>query len=184
MHTGAPHAQRLIPFALTACAHGSPCHRGMKGPGSRKPAREQLESFIESFVDQVWSGESEADSETTIMPQRLTVRHCGVAYSLVVADAVHTRHTGNPDLGTLFPTCLQTGELVEGVVLKVKPLGAFVDIGGWRTALLPVSLISTAYVEDIGSVLREGDRIRTLVVKCDTEDERYVVSTWELEPTP
>lgn len=57
------------------------------------------------------------------------------------------------------PPQLQVGDVVSGVVLSVKPYGAFVDVGG-ATGLLHVSEISTEYVVDVSDILSEGDQLK------------------------
>lgn len=78
---------------------------------------------------------------------------------------------------------LSAGELIEGTVSGIKPYGAFVDIGG-ISGLLHVSQISHDHVGDIGAVVKDGTRIKCMVISQDKEKGRISLSTKTLEPEP
>ena len=61
---------------------------------------------------------------------------------------------------------LEPGQTVSGVVRKIMPYGAFVDIGG-TDGLLHVSDMSHGRVEDPATVVREGQQLKLLVLKLD-----------------
>lgn len=78
---------------------------------------------------------------------------------------------------------IAVGTLVEGVVRVVKPWGAFVDIGRCQ-ALLHISQISAARLEDVGAVFAEGDTIKAIVTEDDAITGRVGVNTKLLEGKP
>ncbi len=78
---------------------------------------------------------------------------------------------------------IAVGSLVNGKITALHNYGAFVDIGGFQ-ALLPVSEISHARVNDIEKVLSVGQEITAKVIKADWKSERVSVSLKELEADP
>ena len=75
------------------------------------------------------------------------------------------------------------GDVVEGVVMSVKPYGAFIDLGG-MSGLLHISQISHDRVMDVEKVLNVGDSIKVMVLSQDTQRGRVGLCTKKLEPTP
>ena len=75
------------------------------------------------------------------------------------------------------------GDVVEGVVMSVKPYGAFIDLGG-MSGLLHISQISHDRVMDVEKVLNPGDSIKVMVLSQDQKRGRVGLCTKKLEPTP
>ncbi|KAL6757410.1 hypothetical protein V8C86DRAFT_2625499 [Haematococcus lacustris] len=69
------------------------------------------------------------------------------------------------------------------VVHSVKPYGAFVDLSGF-VGLLHVSQISQSRVKDVHSILKEGDKLKVMVLSYDRDRGRITLSTKKLEATP
>lgn len=78
---------------------------------------------------------------------------------------------------------LKEGQTITGTVASIQDYGAFVDIGGFQ-ALLPISEIGRTRVEDINSVLTEGQEIKAEILKIDWNTERISLSTRALLPDP
>lgn len=78
---------------------------------------------------------------------------------------------------------LKVGMTVKGTIKTLQNYGAFVDIDGFQ-ALLPVSEISHARVDDIHSVLKEGQEIEAKIIKTDWKNQRMSLSLKELEEDP
>ncbi|GAB4519395.1 MAG: hypothetical protein Tsb0013_23260 [Phycisphaerales bacterium] len=78
---------------------------------------------------------------------------------------------------------LQEGQEVEGVVRKIMPFGAFVDIGG-IDGLLHVSDISHERVNKVEDVLKEGQQLKVKILKLDWENKRHALGLKQLEPDP
>nr|MCR5046965.1 S1 RNA-binding domain-containing protein [Treponema sp.] len=78
---------------------------------------------------------------------------------------------------------IAVGSMVTGKITALHSYGAFVDLGGFQ-ALLPVSEISRARVDDIEKVLSVGQEITAKVIKADWKSERVSVSLKALEADP
>ena len=61
------------------------------------------------------------------------------------------------------------GEIYNGVVTRIMPFGAFVDIGGGKEGLLHISKISSKRVEKVEDVLSIGDEVRVKVAEVDNQ---------------
>ena len=68
------------------------------------------------------------------------------------------------------------GEVYEGKVVTVLPYGAFVEFLPGKTGLLHISEVSGERIEDISSVLSEGDELRVQLVGIDKKAGRFRLS--------
>ncbi len=66
---------------------------------------------------------------------------------------------------------LKEGEVKEGVVTRIKPFGAFVEVLAGVEALLPQSAVSE-YQNKSGKTLAVGDKINTKIEKFNPKDKR------------
>lgn len=66
---------------------------------------------------------------------------------------------------------LKEGDIKEGIVTRVKPFGAFVEVLSGVEALLPQSAVS-AYQNKSGKMLSAGDKIDTKIEKFNPKDKR------------
>ncbi len=80
-------------------------------------------------------------------------------------------------------SALEVGQLVEGVVVSVKPYGFFVDLGG-ISGLLHQSSISGGQLRDLREVFDQGDRVRALITDLDPGRGRIALNTALLEGQP
>ncbi len=71
---------------------------------------------------------------------------------------------------------LQEGMELPGMVTNVTRFGAFVDIGVHRDGLVHVSELADRYVEDPGTVVRVGQKVRVRVIGVDRERGRISLS--------
>jgi len=78
---------------------------------------------------------------------------------------------------------LEVGQLVEGVVVSVKPYGFFVDLGG-ISGLLHQSSISGGQLRELREVFDHGDRVRALITDLDPGRGRIALNTALLEGQP
>jgi small subunit ribosomal protein S1 len=78
---------------------------------------------------------------------------------------------------------LEVGQLVEGLVVSVKPYGFFVDLGG-ISGLLHQSCISGGHLRDLREVFDQGDRVRALITDLDPGRGRIALNTALLEGQP
>ncbi len=78
---------------------------------------------------------------------------------------------------------IQEGDILKGSVQRLANFGAFVDIGG-VDGLVHISQVSHEHVEDITSVLSEGQEVTVKVLSVDPENERISLSIKETLPGP
>lgn len=78
---------------------------------------------------------------------------------------------------------LTVGTTVTGTVQSIESYGAFIDINGFQ-ALLPISEISHARVNDVHDVLTVGQHITAQIIKADWAHEKVSLSTKILEADP
>jgi small subunit ribosomal protein S1 len=81
---------------------------------------------------------------------------------------------------------LAVGMELPGTVARIRPFGAFVDVGG-LDGLVHVSEITHRRIKEPGEVLRVGQEVRVQVVKIEDLDgpnERISLSMKRLEPDP
>ena len=64
---------------------------------------------------------------------------------------------------------IEVGEYYDGVVTKIMPFGAFVDLGGGKEGLLHISKISKERVTKVEDVLAVGDRVIVKVLDIDKQ---------------
>ncbi|XP_007019648.2 PREDICTED: 30S ribosomal protein S1 homolog A isoform X1 [Theobroma cacao] len=79
---------------------------------------------------------------------------------------------------------LRDGTLLEGIVVKILPYGAQVRIGDSnRSGLLHISNMSKTRITSVAELLKEGEKIKVLVVKSLFPD-KISLSTADLESEP
>lgn len=78
---------------------------------------------------------------------------------------------------------LKEGMTVKGTIKSIQDFGAFVDLEGIQ-ALLPISEINRSRVDDINTVLSEGQEIEAAILKLDWRNERLTLSMKALLPDP
>lgn len=78
---------------------------------------------------------------------------------------------------------LKEGDVLDGTVERIANFGAFVDIGG-VDGLVHISQVSHEHVDDITSVLSEGQQVKVKVLSVDPQNERISLSIKETLPGP
>ena len=78
---------------------------------------------------------------------------------------------------------IQEGMVVDATVMSLQKYGAFVDIGEFE-ALLPISEISRARIDDVSNALHIGQHVKVKIIKTDWEHERVSVSMKALLADP
>jgi len=78
---------------------------------------------------------------------------------------------------------LAVGQVLKGVVRRLVPFGAFVDIGG-VDGLLHVSDMSWQRIASPDEVVKEGDVLDVMVQKVDTENRKISLSLKQLQQDP
>lgn len=78
---------------------------------------------------------------------------------------------------------LKEGDVREGVVKKIMPFGAFVDIGGCD-GLLHISDISHDRFNKVEEKLKEGETVTVKILKLDWENKRHSLGLKQLQEDP
>ncbi|MFC5559638.1 30S ribosomal protein S1 [Ureibacillus thermophilus] len=78
---------------------------------------------------------------------------------------------------------IKPGDVLIGKVQRLAPFGAFVDIGG-VDGLVHISQVAHEHIEDISTVLKEGQEVNVKVLSVDPANERISLSIKETLPGP
>ncbi|PIU66016.1 MAG: 30S ribosomal protein S1 [Armatimonadetes bacterium CG07_land_8_20_14_0_80_40_9] len=78
---------------------------------------------------------------------------------------------------------LKEGEIVEGVVTRLTRFGAFVDLGG-ASGLIHISEMSWVRLSHPSEVVKEGDKIKVMVLKFDRDSQRISLGLRQVQPDP
>lgn len=78
---------------------------------------------------------------------------------------------------------LKEGDVREGVVRKIMPFGAFVDIGG-IDGLLHVSDLRHERTTKVEDVVKEGEKVTVKILKLDWENKRHSLGLKQLTEDP
>ena len=78
---------------------------------------------------------------------------------------------------------LQIGQLHEGVVVRLAPFGAFVDIGGLE-GLIPMSELAFERIERVEDVLKVGERVPVAILRLDESGRKIGLSRKNALPDP
>lgn len=76
---------------------------------------------------------------------------------------------------------IEVGSVLEGKVTGIKSFGAFVALPEGKNGLVHISEVSNAYVEDINTVLKEGEAVKVKVLSI-AEDGKIALSIKRLLP--
>lgn len=75
-----------------------------------------------------------------------------------------------------FPPIVEVGEVYEGKVKTIMPYGAFVEILPGTDGLLHVSEIDWQRIEDVSTVLKEGEMVKFKVLGKDPKNGKFKLS--------
>lgn len=78
---------------------------------------------------------------------------------------------------------ITVGDVLDGTVQRLASFGAFVDIGG-VDGLVHISQVSHEHVEDVSTVLSEGQTVKVKVLSVDPANERISLSIKDTLPGP
>ena len=78
---------------------------------------------------------------------------------------------------------IEVGNVFEGRVTGVKPFGAFVALPEGRVGMVHISEVSNEYVQDISTVLHDGDTVKVQVIQV-APDGKIALSIKRLLPRP
>ena len=78
---------------------------------------------------------------------------------------------------------IEVGNVFEGRVTGVKPFGAFVALPEGRVGMVHISEVSNEFVQDINTVLHDGDEVKVQVINI-APDGKIALSIKRLLPPP
>lgn len=78
---------------------------------------------------------------------------------------------------------IKEGDVLTGKVQRLASFGAFVDLGG-IDGLVHISQVAHEHVDDVSSVLSEGQEVKVKVLSVDHANERIALSIKETIPGP
>lgn len=96
-----------------------------------------------------------------------------------VRTAVLSRRAVQADCRAEYLSALRPGDVLDAVITRLEPFGAFCDVGAGLPALLPIDNISVSRIPHPGARFFAGQRIRA-VLKCRDEAGRITLSHKEL----
>jgi ribosomal protein S1 len=78
---------------------------------------------------------------------------------------------------------LAVGQVREGIVRSVREFGAFVDLGG-IDGLVHISELSWQRVQDAGTLVQTGQKVKVVVLKIDAESRKIGLGMKQLMASP
>jgi ribosomal protein S1 len=76
---------------------------------------------------------------------------------------------------------VNTGDVVEGKVVRVEKFGAFVDIGAESNGRIHVSELSTEYVKEPSDVVNVGDEVKVKIIAVNPRKRQIDLSIKALQ---
>ena len=78
---------------------------------------------------------------------------------------------------------VEVGSIVEGKITGVKKFGAFVQLPDGKTGMVHISEVSNEYIQDLSSVLSEGQQVKVKVMSVSPEG-KIALSIKRTQPRP
>ncbi|KYG88949.1 30S ribosomal protein S1 [Metasolibacillus sp. FSL H7-0170] len=78
---------------------------------------------------------------------------------------------------------IKQGDVLEGKVQRLAAFGAFIDLGG-VDGLVHISQVSHDHIDDVSTVLTEGQAVKVKVLSVDADNERISLSIKDTLPGP
>lgn len=78
---------------------------------------------------------------------------------------------------------LKVGQVVNGVVARLEPFGAFVDLGGYD-GLVHVSNMSWRRINHPSELLKVGDHVEAEIIKIDSDKEKISLKLTNIGDNP
>ena len=79
---------------------------------------------------------------------------------------------------------IEVGNVFEGRVTGVKPFGAFVALPEGRVGMVHISEVSNEFVQDINTVLHDGDAVKVQVINIAPDGKIALSIKRPLPPVP
>lgn len=81
-----------------------------------------------------------------------------------------------PEINTEAIAALKVGDVVEGVIKSIKPIGAFVDIGVGKDGLVHISELSETRIEKVEDAVQVGQGYSFKILEVDATNGRISLS--------
>ena len=78
---------------------------------------------------------------------------------------------------------VEVGSIVEGKITGVKKFGAFVQLPDGKTGMVHISEVSNEYIQDLSTVLSEGQQVKVKVMSVSPEG-KIALSIKRTQPRP
>ena len=78
---------------------------------------------------------------------------------------------------------LESGQILEGVVVKITHYGAFVELPDGKSGLVHISEIADTYVKDVHDYLKEQERVKVKVLGYNDKGKLDLSVKQALEPS-
>jgi len=162
------------------------------GPEGYRPrhtltlVRRGWDSWRHMTEEEVQESEETPVSETATEPLEAVPE----APSEVVAPEVPEIHDGaSPEADAGAPALAPAGvvevdAVIDGVVQRITPYGAFIQLPGGKLGLIHISEVDRNYVKDVHDHLREGDTIQAkiLAIKEDGKIDLSIKALQDPQP--
>lgn len=101
-----------------------------------------------------------------------------------VRTAVLSRRAVQADCRAEYLSALRTGDVIDAVITRLEPFGAFCDVGAGIPALLPIDSISVSRIPHPSARFSVGQQIRAVLKSVDTDGRitlthKELLGTWE-----
>ena len=96
-----------------------------------------------------------------------------------VRTAVLSRRAVQADCRAEYLSALRAGDVIDAVITRLEPFGAFCDVGAGIPALLPIDSISVSRIPHPSARFSVGQQIRAVLKSVDT-DGRITLTHKEL----
>ncbi len=73
------------------------------------------------------------------------------------------------------------GDIIEAVIAKIVPYGAFVNLPEGKRGLIHISEIANAYVTDVNQYLKEKQTIKVRVLQISPDERKIDLSVKQVE---
>src|SRR5207302_9558644 len=78
---------------------------------------------------------------------------------------------------------LETGTILEGIVVKITHYGAFVELPDGKSGLVHISEIADTYVKDVRDYLKEQEKVKVIVLGYNDKGKLDLSVKQALDPT-
>ncbi len=74
------------------------------------------------------------------------------------------------------------GQVVQGIITGIQPYGAFVKVDEETNGLIHISEISSGFVSDVHSFVKQGEKIVVKIIDIDKKTKQLRLSLKAIQP--